>query len=187
MRVIRHYFISNDLDDLEVVQQQLEGEGLTKPQIHVLSLDDMAVENHHRLHDVSSFMKTDVLRSGEIGLLVGLAIAAALLLIAYFAGWTAAPVGWLPFVLLAAIVLGFATWEGGFIGIQRRNTHFARFEKALADGNHVFFVDVEPGQEDILDAVISPRQGIAMAGTEKGTPHWVLEGQKRIPRMLQNI
>ncbi len=187
MRVIRHYFISRDLDELEQVEEQLEQGGIAKPQIHVLSLDDTAVENHHKLHDVTSFMKTDVLRSGEIGLGVGVAIAAAVLLVAYLAGWTAAPVGWLPFILLSAIILGFATWEGGFIGIQRRNTHFVRFEKALADGNHVFFVDVEPGQEDILDSVISERHSIAMAGTEKGTPHWVLEGQKRIPRMLQNI
>ena len=187
MRVIRHYFISRDLDELEQVEEQLEQGGIAKPQIHVLSLDDTAVENHHKLHDVTSFMKTDVLRSGEIGLGVGVAIAAALLLVAYLAGWTAAPVGWLPFILLSAIILGFATWEGGFIGIQPRNTHFVRFEKALADGNHVFFVDVEPGQEDILDSVISEHHSIAMAGTEKGTPHWVLEGQKRIPRMLQNI
>lgn len=186
MRVIRHYFISNDLDDLEDIQQQLEAEGLAKPQIHILSLDDTAVENHHRLHDVTSFMKTDVLRSGELGALIGAGLAAAFLLVVQLAGWAQAAGSWLPFILLALMLFGFCTWEGGFIGIQRNNRTFRRFEKALADGNHVFFIDLEPGQEDAMDKVLSQHKTIALAGTEKGTPHWVLRSQEHMPRILQN-
>ena len=185
MQVLRHYFISDDLDDLELFEEQLEAAGVATPQIHVLSLDDTDVENHHHLHDVTSFMKSDVVRSGELGALVGVCAAAVVLGLAYLLGWTESPAGWIPFIFLAVVLVGFCTWEGGFIGIQTPNKHFKRFEKVLAAGKHVFFVDLEPDQEGILDELIKKHADIEIAGVEKGTPHWIIEGQKRIPKLLR--
>ena len=37
MKVLRRYFISDDLDDLDVVEEQLESAGVSTPQIHVLT------------------------------------------------------------------------------------------------------------------------------------------------------
>ncbi len=185
MSVLRHYFISDDLDDLEKVEEELERQNVDTAQIHVLSLDDTGTENHHHLHDVTSFMKSDVVRSGELGAAIGAAGAIAVLLVAWFAGWTESAAGWIPFIFLAIIVLGFCTWEGGFIGIQRRNKHFVRFEKVLQEGKHVFFVDLVPEQEGILDGVVKGHPGLELAGTEKGTPQWIMQGQKRIPHFLR--
>ena len=90
----RHYYISDNLDELERVEQELEAQGISTEQIHVLSEQDAEVEQHHHLHDVPSFMKQDVVHSGEIGALVGLVLAAAVLLGAYWLGWTASAAGW---------------------------------------------------------------------------------------------
>ena len=185
MTVLRHYFISENLDDLERVEEELESQGVETAQIHILSLDDTAVENHVHLHDVTSFMKSDVIRSGEVGAVVGVIGAALVLAVAYFANWTDSVVGWIPFIFLAIIVLGFCTWEGGFIGIQRRNKHFERFERVLEAGKHVFFVDVMPEQEGVLDSVVEKHPGLELAGTERGTPQWIMQGQKRIPHLLR--
>ena len=38
MKMLRHYFISNSLDDLEVFEEQLEAAGVSTPQIHVLKI-----------------------------------------------------------------------------------------------------------------------------------------------------
>ena len=185
MTVLRHYFISDDLDDLELFEEQLERRGVSTPQIHVLSLDDTAVENHHHLHDVTSLMKSDVVRSGEYGALAGAIGAAVVLGGAYLLGWTNTPAGWIPWIFLSIIVLGFCTWEGGFVGIQRRNKHFERFEKALDAGRHVFFVDLLPDQEDTLEELLKRHPDLELAGTERGTPQWIMEGQKRIPHLLR--
>lgn len=185
MTVLRHYFISDDLDDLERVEQELESQGVETPQIHTLSLDDTDAENHVNLHDVSSLMKRDVIRSGELGALVGAVGAVVVLGVAYFAGWTNSVVGWIPFIFLAVIVLGFCTWEGGFIGIQRTNKNFRRFESSLKAGKHVFFVDLLPDQEGILEQVVARHSGLELAGTERGTPQWIMAGQKRIPHFLR--
>ena len=48
--MLRHYFISTNLDDLEVFEEQLEAAGVSTPQIHVLSRNDADVEHHHHLH-----------------------------------------------------------------------------------------------------------------------------------------
>ena len=40
MKTLRRYFISDDLDDLEVVEEQLESAGVSTPQIHVLTAHD---------------------------------------------------------------------------------------------------------------------------------------------------
>jgi hypothetical protein len=57
MTVLRHYFISDDLDDLTLLEQQLEEGGVDASQTHVLSLDDQNLDGYEHLRDVSSIMK----------------------------------------------------------------------------------------------------------------------------------
>lgn len=82
----RHYYISDDLDDLRDVENDLKSAGVTTPQIHVLSKDDAGVEMR-RLHQVEAVLKMDVVRGTERGALVGLAGAAAVLLLAWSLGF----------------------------------------------------------------------------------------------------
>ncbi len=185
MSVLRHYFISDSLDDLEKLEQELEAKDVDTVQIHVLSLDDTGAENHVHLHDVTSIMKKDVIRSGEWGLGVGIVLSALVLIGAYFSGWTNTAAGWIPFIFLSIIVLGFCTWEGGFVGIQRKNKHFERFEEVLEQGKHVFFVDLLPEQEGILDELVGRHPTLELAGTERGTPQWIMKGTKQIPHFLR--
>lgn len=180
MKMLRHFFISGDLDDLEVFEEELETAGVPTEQIHVLSLDDTAAENHVRLHDVQSIMKKDVIHSMIIGAVIGLILAILVLVAAHSMGWTETPAGWIPFIFLAIIALGFSTWEGGFVGIQRPNFHFEQFEEALRSGRHVFFVDLEPRQEPVLEGVVARHPGVEVGGTGPATPHWVVSWQRRL-------
>ncbi len=184
MKLLRHYFIGNSLDDLEVLEEQLEAAGITTPQIHVLSHDDAEVHQHRHLHEVESFMKTDVVHSTTRGAVVGICASALVLAVAYFAGWTESAAGWIPFIFLAVIVLGFCTWEGGFLGIQKPNHNFIRFEKALKDGKHIFFVDLAPDQEAVLEKLLHAHPQVELAGTGSSTRHWLiaLQGNTRMIR-----
>jgi hypothetical protein len=179
MNMLRHYFVSNNLDDLEVFEEQLEAAGISTPQIHVLSRNDAAVENHHHLHEVQSFMKRDIVHSTERGALVGLFALVLVLAVAYFAGWTQTAAGWVPFIFLAVVLLGFSAWMGGLLGIEKPNHNFARFEKALNDGKHVFFVDLEPNQEAVLEKVLKAHPQVELAGTGSSAPHWLIALQQK--------
>lgn len=174
----RHYYISENLDDLESIEQELEGNGIATPQIHVLSNDDADVQNHH-LHEVEAVLKKDVVHSMEMGAIVGAVLAALVLGVAYFAGWTESAAGWVPFIFLSVVLLGFCTWEGGFKGIQEPHHQFKRFENALRRGKHVFFVDVDPNQEPALERVVKSHPGLKPAGLGDSTPRWVVQAQKK--------
>ena len=179
MKMLRHYFISDSLDDLELFEEQLEAGGVSSSQIHVLSRADAEVEHHHHLHEVQSFMKNDIVHSTIRGAVVGLCAFVLVLAIAYFAGWTQSAVGWMPFIFLAVVMLGFCTWEGGLRGIQEPNHDFARFEQALRDGKHIFFMDLEPQQEPILEEVLKSHPQVELAGTGSSAPHWLIALQQK--------
>ena len=113
----RHFYISDNLDELENLEGELEARGINTEQIHVLSEEDAALERHHRLHEVPSILKQDVVHSGSVGSLVGVALAVLVLLLAWVNDWAATPAGWIPFVFLAMVLLGFSIWEGSLLGM----------------------------------------------------------------------
>ena len=186
MHMLRHYFISDSLDDLELFEEQLEAGGISTPQIHVLSRHDEEVAHHEHLNYVQSFMKNDIIHSTAIGFIIGLCLAGFVLTIAKLAGWTDTPAGWMPFIFLAFILVGFSAWEGGLFGIQTPNYHFARFADALKEDKHIFFVDIEHEQEELLSKIQEKHPDLEMAGTGAATPSWMLAFQKVIPRFFKN-
>ena len=179
----RHYFVCNDLDDLGQVEQDLQSAGVTAPQIHTLSSRGGEAESHG-LQEVEAVLRRDVVRGTERGALVGLLAAGAILALAWASGLTASYT-WVPAIFLAIVVLGFCTWEGGLIGIGEPHADFRRFQPALSRGKHVFFVDVDPEQEAILDAVIACYDGLRPAGTGDATPRAVVRFRDKWTRFMQ--
>jgi hypothetical protein len=173
----RHYFISDNLDDLDRIEQELEQSGIATPQIHVLSKDDAGVDIHEHLHNVEAVLKQDVVHGTILGFLLGLIAAAMVLLVAYLTGLPETYT-WMPFYFLAIVMFGFVTWSGGFYGIQTPHKDFRRFQKDLDNGRHVFFVDVDPAQEDIINRVKARHPHLSDAGTGDATPRWVVKGQQ---------
>ena len=184
MKTLRRYFISGDLDDLELVEQQLENAKISTPQVHVLTAHDAELEHHEHLHRVQSFMKKDIVHSALLGAGIGVSGAAFVLVLAHLARWTDTPFGWMPFIFLAVVVLGFSTWEGGFLGLKQPNVHLARFEQAIKDDKHILFVDLERDQEAALEAVLKSHPKLEPAGSELLHRHWLIEFQKRVPRFF---
>jgi hypothetical protein len=174
----RLYFISEDLDDLAVVESQMQKEGLTEAQLHVLSENDGGVDQR-RLHNVNSLMKRDVLHSWLVGAVVGSAAAILLLVLAYFTGLTASAVGWTPFVFLAVVVMGFCVWEGGLLGLGKPNVHFQRFQQALKQGQHVFFVEVSAQQEMAAQRVLRRHPKLQAVGSGDASPDWLIRWQNK--------
>jgi hypothetical protein len=166
--MVKHYYIADDLDDLEHVEQELESIGIKASQIHVLSESPADVENHH-LHMVNSFFQQDVVHSAEVGAIVGAVGALFILALASFMGWTGSAAGWLPFIFLALVVFGFSTWEGGLIGIQKPNINYAPFQKALHAGKHVLLINSNKQLESAVQEVIDGHPHIRLAGVSESS------------------
>lgn len=180
----RHYYISDDLDDLDHVEQELENAGVAKPQIHVLSLNDAGVAARPHLNPVEAVLKKNVVRGTMMGAMIGALAAVVVLGVSYLLGYVAS-IGWFPFVFLSIIVLGFCTWEGGLFGIQEPHQDFVRFDRDLSAGRHVFFVDVTPDQESVLSKVVSAHPGLQAAGNGESTPEVVVAARKRFDDAMQ--
>ncbi len=172
----RYFFICDSLDDVERMGKELEANGFMRSQIHVLSEEEAALTDRD-LNPVSDFMKTDVVNSGVKGLLIGIVGAALVLLITAMTGW-ADVAGWVPFLFFAVVVLGFCTWEGGFLGFQERNRRFRAFEEALRSRRHVLFVDVADRQEETLFRVSNRFPQLKPAGDGDPAPGWVITGEQ---------
>ncbi len=173
----RHYFISDDLDDLEQIEEELESRGINKPQIHVLSKDDTAVAKHRHLHSIEAVFKQDVVHGTQVGAVLGV-IAAALVIAIGFLSKLPESYTWMPFYFLAIVMFGFVTWSGGFYGIQTPHKDFRRFQKDLNNGKHIFIVDVDPSQEDVVQQIKAKHPHLSDAGTGSATPRWVVMGQQ---------
>ena len=173
----RHFYISNDLDDLENLEQDLERQQISRPQIHILSNSDADLEKHH-LHQVESLFKKDVVHSTKLGFLVGLVMAALILGVTYLFNLVEGYL-WIPVFFLAVIALGFCTWEGGLIGIQEPHHEYKKFQKLLAHGKHVLIVDVKPEQEELLEKTIRTHPRVKSAGTGEDVSDLLVGVQKQ--------
>lgn len=180
----RQYYISSDLADLQLVEQELKSEGLSTPQIHVLSENDTEVEKHH-LHAIESVLKQDVVRSTVLGAIAGIATAGLVLLLVYFMQWHTTAAGWIPFAFLSIVMLGFCTWIGGFVGIQVPNYQFKQFQNLLSEGKHIFFVDISDNQYDLVEKVVKSHASLSHAGTGEATPEWVVKGQEKFSKFMR--
>jgi hypothetical protein len=180
----RHFYISDDLDDLVILEQELDNAGVEKPQFHVLSNNDAGVDTRH-LHAVEAVLKSDVVYKTELGFCVGIIAATVILVFANYSG-VAEIYTWVPFIFLSIVLLGFCTWEGGFIGTQEIHHDFARFKETLDAGKHIFFVDVTAAQEDALQAIVSRHPTMIAAGEGTSTPKVAIDAQRVFNRFMRS-
>ena len=184
--MLRHYYISDDLDDLKDLEDELSSNGFVTPQFHVLTEQDAECEKRH-LHAIEPVLKKDVVHSTQVGALVGVCAFALLLTLVWSMGWHETAAGWIPFMFIAIAALGFCTWEGGLVGIQLPHYQFKRFQKILNNGQHVFFVDVDASQEQALQDIVAAHPRLKLAGTDEAAPAWVVKSQDRILKAARSL
>lgn len=162
--MVRHYYISDDLYELEQVEKELVSEGFLDLQLHVVA-KQKHVDSIHDLPEIETVFNQDLLKSTELGAIMGTLGAIFTIVVAYFLGLTSTNLGWGPVLIVAFIVFGFCTWEAGFVGIQRKNINFKRFKQALKRGKHILFVDADIEQEPCLSNVVCKHPRVIDLGT----------------------
>jgi hypothetical protein len=184
MKTLRHYFISDNLDDIDLLEEQLEAGGISSAQIHVLSKDEVGVARHIHLHEVASLLRQDMIHSAQVGAMFGFVAAVLIIAVAWALDLPDEIAGWAPYALLSIIVFGLCIWEGGLFGIQEPNHHYRQFEAALEQGKHVFFVDLDKPRERILTELLNDHPTLQLQSMESGVPQWMISGQNRLVGFL---
>ncbi|WP_392340910.1 NAD/FAD-utilizing enzyme [Moritella marina] len=184
--MLRHYYIADDLNELVMVEKELEEEGFTEPQIHVLSLDNVSI-SEYKLNNVEPVFKQNVLQGLGLGAVIGGFIALITLIVPYFSGWHTAAIGWEIFILIALCSFIFCTGEGGFLGFKKPNTRFARFQTLLKKGKHILFVDVDPVQEHNFRVIMKTHPRVKSAGCGAAVPHWLVSCQDAFQSVRKRV
>lgn len=164
----RLFFISSSLDDIDNAEHQLMDAGIKGDRFHLLSSNESAAIARD-LHAISSLAKTDLVHWLERGALIGLAAVLVVLLSGYFSGLYQS-FTWAPFIFLSIVIFGFSCWEAGFVGIQQKNYKYARFDRELSKGNHVFMVDIEGGEKNYVKNVCEESFHMSPAGEDSPWP-----------------
>ena len=145
------YYLSEDLNELETVHNELIETGLKDSNIHVLSDDEASVARHH-MRNANPFMITNVVRALFVGACIGLIAGGLMMSVPFLFGFSAS-IGSIPFTLGALFLLGFATWEGGFVGLQKVHPKFIHVLKRVHTGKHLMIVDYSDKKAPLLGAV----------------------------------
>ena len=138
--------LTDNIFELDAAEHDLEINGISRSQIHVLSRDDEALAEHD-LPPFSEWAKRDIIFYASRGAVLGAGLASLILLAGLLYGGSDV-VGWMVLIFLAIGVMGFCTWEGGLMGIARLNHHFDRYGQALAEGKHLMVVEVNNAQQE---------------------------------------
>ena len=145
----RLMYLTKNIDELDNAEHELENKGIPRSHINVLSNDANALARHDlpRLSDWSSL---DITYYGLIGAVIGFVLAVLLFAMAYALGasqgttWSLVGIG-------AVVIMGFAIWEAGLVGVSKMNHRFDRFQEALKSGAHLLIVDVKKDEAPVVE------------------------------------
>ena len=182
--MLRHYYIVDSVDELEIIEHELQSYGIDKGQIHTLTNNDQSLGKHH-LYEVDNSLKKGLIKSGDIGIAIGIVCAAAILLLTYLQGWYHGPLSGMPIIMLALIVLIVCAWEGDHIGIQLPDINTKSFKQSLEHGKTILFIDVEQQQELTINKIMVSHPMLKPEGITSTTPEWLVRQQKKLRGLLK--
>ena len=142
----RLYYLTDSLDSVTSIFEDLQRDGITNWHLHVLSRNEAGLY-HRQIHSANMLQENDVIHSGQLGALLGGAVG---LLAATLLQW------WNPFgvdiplpalIIVAGVFTMFGAWSGGLAGVTRENYKTTRFHDELIRGKHLIMVDVSRMQE----------------------------------------
>ena len=175
--VKRYYFISDDMDALGRIEAVLRNHGIIKSQIHVLSKELTSARSRDQFHNIAPVLKQEIAHDMLINTLFG-ALAAVLILAVGYITRLPDSYSWTPFYLLAITIFGLVSWSVGLYGFQVPDKAFLRLQKDLDDGKHIFIVDVESSQEQIIRQMEYENPYLIDAGIGSVIHRWISMGQK---------
>lgn len=145
----RLYYLSNNIDYVKAISDDLHQAGITDWNFHVVSRNDAGLYTHH-LHGSGPLQRTDfihwALRGALFGLVLSLFVVTCLL-------WQTK----LPHVVMVSTMLlltMFCTWVGGLIGISHVHYKVARYYDRLQAGEYLMMVDVPRKSAEDTEALM---------------------------------
>ncbi|KZY62438.1 MULTISPECIES: hypothetical protein [unclassified Oleiphilus] len=146
------YFVADDLDEVELIQNELMEAGVEKDSISVWSGDAYGVDTHH-LKAENELLKTDAIPSMRSGLICGLILSGVALF--GFLGLGLMSSEYMSAGLIfCGLVIGFCTWEAGLLGLRRVHRDFTQLGRYVAQKKHIIHLHLGDKAEKAANKVL---------------------------------
>ena len=159
----RLYFLTRDIDSVDEISERLHKAGISDWNFHVLSNNKSELHQHH-LHSTTPIQELDIVRGGELGVILGLVggVLAGLAFIFAFG----IDLNWVSFSALVIFCAMFGTWLGGMIGVSNENYKIRRFHDEIDRGYLLLMVDVDKKQRKGFLNIINQYPSVMPAGED---------------------
>lgn len=151
---MQHQFLLNNLNHSDQLQSSLMATGIKESDIHFVTENNKDFAGHH-VHEASIFEERDLLHSGLRFAIVGAAIGLVLSTVFYYTqpyGWQ---FGFVNFVFMMALTIGFSGWIGGLFGIAHRNYRISDYENDLKNGKAIMLVYTDDEHADKAKQIVN--------------------------------
>ncbi len=149
------YYLAPTLHSTQKISDDLHDVGVDDFFLHVIAKDEAGLRKQ-AIHSSNYLETLDVLREGFIGAVLG--FVAGLIgvgLMIYFSAFPNAPT--LVYAALVGVATCFGAWEGGLIGVGRRNKKLERFDDDIEAGKYLILVYAGADQEDAIRDMMRDR------------------------------
>ena len=136
----RLYYLTDNIESVESITEDLKTIGVEYNHYHVLSRDDDGIKRHH-LHSASPLDKYDIVHMGERGVLLGFIAGLVLALSLVISQPFDLSVGWIGFMSVLIFVTFFGAWVGGMAGLGSENYKISKFHDELEEGQYLVMID----------------------------------------------
>jgi hypothetical protein len=150
----QNYYMTEDVDCVEHISDDLHKIGIQDDHIHVVGENIDAIESHH-LHAAREIDETDIVRSSERGGIVGIVLGTLFVLGASFYQPFGIVVEGPALVMCTLLIVGFCAWWGGIAGVYFDNYRISAFHDAIRQGKYLLMVDTKPAQEKAVRTMMS--------------------------------
>ena len=165
----RIYWLLPNLESARKTMDDLLLARVTYGHLHFLARDDIDLTG---LHQANVLQSSDVVRSAQAGLVIGIATGAvAGLAIAYFIPIVGDSPQWGIAAVLAIVGGLFGAWSSSMIGISTPSARLRRFEGAIEQGQILLMVDVPRSRVQEIEKLLQATHPEAdLKGEEPGIP-----------------
>ncbi len=149
----RLYYLTDNIEAAEQLSERLHKDGMIDWNFHVLGKDKATIIKHH-LHSTTPLQELDIIRSGELGVIAGLAVSALLVPVIMISNF-GQNVHWLWLAAAVGFFACFGAWVGGLIGISSENYKIKKFHNHIEAGHYLLLIDVDALQKSLIEAIVT--------------------------------
>jgi hypothetical protein len=160
------YYVAPELESTARVSDDLHDVGVDDFYVHVIAKDELGLKKRE-IHSANYLETLDLVREGTLGAVIGLfAGFVGCILLDQFGPFPNIP--WYVFVLLCGVATMFGAWEGGLIGVEKKNKKIERFHDDIEAGKFVILIYARRDQESVVRHMMSRRHPEAeFAGVDR--------------------